>query len=579
MVGKNLLRNTVMVLTAAIIAGCTQFPAPAESPAATTVPQAITVEPVREPELTQPDSRAPSGDEGGSQAPAPLATDAVSRTVYPPVAPTSSIALAKLPPAKPNGRPVKNRGIPKNAQLNVDLGPQQVDPVLQLPSRVARASPAPLFSIDGITNAVGVTPPDTIGDIGPTHYVQMVNATWLQVFTRTGTTLTPGIPVQLNMLWSAGNCRNTMRGDPVVLYDNMADRWLLAQFSTANAVCIALSQTGNPLGMYWLYEFATPQFPDYFKISAWNDGYYMSANESSYTAYVFDRANMLQGNSASSVRFAGQTNFLLSADVDGPAAPPPATPGLFYTFKDGAYHGGGVDRLELFTLSADWVTPANSTFTLLASVPISDFNFTVCGFFNFDCVSQPDTAVKLDSVSEWPMWRLQYRNFGAYETLVGNFAVDATGTDVAGIRWFELRKTGAGVWSLYQQSTWAPDGESRFMGSIAMDGFGNIALGYTASSASIYPSLRYATRAASDPLGTLRSEAELHAGAGSQTSVFNRWGDYSSLNVDPLDDCTFWYTNEYYAATSATGWSTRIGSFRMPGCPGVRVYVPITSSP
>ena len=163
------------------------------------------------------------------------------------------------------------------------------------------------------------------------------------------------------------------------------------------------------------------------------------------------------------------------------------------------------------------------------------------------------------------MWRLQYRNFGTHQTLVGNFTVDASGKDQAGIRWFELRKMGAGNWTLHQQGTHAPDDDHRWMGSIAMDKNGNIALGYNASSATMHPAIRYATRLATDAPGTLQTEASIIEGGGSQT-VFNRWGDYSSMNVDPVDDCTFWYTSEYYSTISPGSWRTRVGVFRIPPC-------------
>ena len=169
------------------------------------------------------------------------------------------------------------------------------------------------------------------------------------------------------------------------------------------------------------------------------------------------------------------------------------------------------------------------------------------------------------------MWRLQYRNFGTHETLVGNFTVDvADYSNHAGIRWFELRKTGGGSWSIYQEGTYSPDAHHRWMGSVAMDGNGNIALGYSVSSGTLYPSIRYATRLASDATGTLQGEVTLVAGTASQTSA-NRWGDYSSMNVDPSDDATFWYTNEYLTS-SGQGWQTRIGRFVVQ-TPVTNIYV------
>jgi len=166
------------------------------------------------------------------------------------------------------------------------------------------------------------------------------------------------------------------------------------------------------------------------------------------------------------------------------------------------------------------------------------------------------------------MFRLAYRNFGDHEAVVGNYTVSSGG--VAGVRWFELRNVTSGPETVFQESTYQPDTTWRWMGSAAMDQQGNIALGYSASSASIFPQLRYAGRLATDPLNTLsQGEATLFSGTGSQTGTSNRWGDYSDLTIDPVDDCTFWYTNEYYATTTSFNWRTRIGSFKFPGCGGV----------
>ena len=183
------------------------------------------------------------------------------------------------------------------------------------------------------------------------------------------------------------------------------------------------------------------------------------------------------------------------------------------------------------------------------------------------CVPQPGVAQRLETLTVWPMWRLQFRNFGTHEAMVVNHTVDANGRDLAGIRWYELRRTAGGAWSIFQQGTHAPDREHRWMGSIAMDGNGNIALGYSVSSGTVFPGIRRTGRLVSDPPGTMtQPEATIIAGGGAQTHPSRRYGNYSSMDVDPVDDCTFWYTTEYYASTSAAGWRTRITSFRNPEC-------------
>jgi len=442
-----------------------------------------------------------------------------------------------------------------------------VDPLL--PGAVVNngRTPAPSLSFDGTSNLSQVTPPDPIGAVGSTEFVQLVNATFMAVYDKSGNLLHG--PVQLNDLWASGGCSSSTSGDPVVVHDVLADRWVVAQFraSFANGICLAVSQTSSALGAFYTYEFAFPEFPDYFKIGVWPDAYYLSSSESSYSAYAIDRAKILSGLPASFVRFTGETNFLMPATVNGSTPPPAGAPGLFYTFKDDIFHGGA-DRLEIFELRVDWATPGNSTFTRTDSIDVTAYTYTVCGFFNFNCVQQPLAFQRVDAVSEWPMWPLAYRNFGDHRTLVANFTVDVGG-DRAGIRWYELRKSGGG-WAVYQEGTQAPGGQNRWMGSIAMDGSGNIALGYSivwrsgTLGTAVFPSLAYATRLATDPLNTLQEETLLVAGSAPQAGS-NRWGDYSAMSVDPVDDCTFWYTGEYYTSRG-TQWRTRIGSFKLPGC-------------
>ena len=427
-------------------------------------------------------------------------------------------------------------------------------------------TPAPLLTFAGTGNPTacgGCSPPDTVGDVGPKHYIQMVNSTKLAIFNKGGTLLFG--PVDLSTFWPSGACAADA-GDPVVNYDPLADRWLLAQFNGANSLCFAVSVSADPLGAYSMYNFFTTDFPDYFKIGVWPDGYYVSTNESSYNAWVFERPKMILGQTAQSRKATGfANNFLMPVDVDGIVAPPPGAPAIYYTFLDNSFHGGS-DRLELRAFHVDWVTLGNSTFTTIGSPAVAAFTYTVCGFFNLSCAPQPGTGQQVDVVSEWPMFRLAYRRFAGHEALVGNFTVPVSGR--AAPRWFELRGSGT-TWTLFQQGTYDPDATAfRFMGSIAQDREGSIALGYSAMSGTVSPAIRFATRLAGDPAGTLGSESTLIAGGGSQTSS-DRWGDYSALTIDPADDCTFWYTNQYYTASSSSNWATRIGAFRVPQCKGL----------
>ncbi len=354
-----------------------------------------------------------------------------------------------------------------------------------------------------------------------------------------------------------------------------------------NHLCVYISMNNDPVvGGWFNYDFTTPNFPDYPKYAVWPDAYYVSSNEPGPSAaYALDRTNMLAGLAAAApVRrtapdlagFGFQA--LIPSDLDGPP-PPVGSPNFFMRHRDDEVHNAGSnnpaqDFLEIWEFSVDFVTPANSTFTQVANIPVAEFDSDLCGLFSFFCFPQPGTTTTLDPLREVIMWRLQYRNFGTHETLVGNFVTDVTGADQGGIRWFELRRTppGVGAFALFQEGTQSPDTDNRWMGSIAMDKACGIALGYSVSSAVTFPSIRYAGRLAGDALGTMpQGEVPVVDGLFSQTGI-TRWGDYSSMNVDPIDGCTFWYTNEFVGDNQNNGfggtgrWTTQITRFTLPNC-------------
>lgn len=424
-------------------------------------------------------------------------------------------------------------------------------------------------SFDGVPGT-GFVPPDTTGDVGPNHFVQAVNAA-LEIFDKHGVRLAG--PVAINSLWQGfgGNCETHNSGDPDVRYDPLADRWVVMQFTltrdpatSRTDFCIAVSRTADPVaGGWFLYDFPTGGISnDYPKLGVWPDAYYLGSQRGSSDAWAVDRARMLVGAPATMQGFNDPGVFMLPSDLDGP--PPPAgVPNVFARMVDGS-----PDRIELRAFHVDFAVPANSTFTALPNLPTAAFDSSLGN------VPQPGTAMTLETLSGWPMARLQYRNFGGFESLVFNHQVDADGADHVGVRWYELRRSG-GAWSIFQQGTHAPDGgapgladdPNRWFASAAMDKLGNIALGYSVGNATIFPGLRWAGRAAGDPLNTTpQPETVIVAGGGAQTTPFQRWGDYSALLVDPVDDCTFWYTSEYMATTSSAGWRTRIASFKLPGC-------------
>jgi hypothetical protein len=488
--------------------------------------------------------------------------------------------IKPIPPAySPDIREIPMKPIPRPLPQTPET--PSIDPVLQ-DWHGETEMPATIQNFEGIGNVNGVLPPDTNGDVGPNHYVQIVNLSFA-IFNKSGTPLYG--PANINTIWSGfgGPCETQNDGDPVVLYDHLADRWLLSQFAIPNYPsgpfyqCIAISQNGDPTGAWYRYAFLVhdTKMNDYPKFGVWPDGYYMSVNQfdpwwAGAGLYVFERDKMLLGQPARLLYYdLGSVNNdyggLLPSDLDGPA-PPAGSPNYFVSVDDNAW-GFPSDMLHIWEAHVDWVNTSNSTFTGPTDLPTASFDANMCNYSR-DCIPQPDTTRGVDAISDRLMYRLQYRNFGSYEAMVVNHTVDVDGTDHAGIRWYEIRKTGSS-WSVYQQGTFAPDSHNRWMGSIAMDGDGNIALGYSASSNTLYPSIGYVGRLSTDPLGTLpQGESIIILGSGSQTSSFSRWGDYSSMSVDPTDDCTFWYTQEYYETTSSSGWQTRIASFRFPSCGG-----------
>jgi len=444
----------------------------------------------------------------------------------------------------------------------------------------------PLVNLDGQAYN-GVHPPDSTGDVGGGYFLETINSsggTSIVIYNTADGTIAAG-PFTMAGLGSGGPCANGF-GDPIPLYDHLAERWLLTEFSgSSNTLCVYVSSTPDPVATTWTrYAFNTPSFPDYPKYGAWPDAYYVGANEGP-AVYALDRNKMLAGQPATlqrkTVPGLGGLGFqmLPPASVFGSTPPPAGAPGIFIRDNDDERNDPGSndpdhDFLELFTLTVDWTTPANTTLTGPAQIAEdeydSDFNVTS----GFGAIHQPNTSQTLDPLLEVPMVPFHYRNFGTYEVLVGNHVTrlpDDTTDNIAGIRWFELRRTGgaANPWELYQQGTYAPADSggqiSRWMAAIGMDESGNIAMGYSvARSPGVFPGLRYVGREATDPLGVMTTtETTLVDGVSSQSGI-DRWGDYFGMGVDPADGCTFWFTGMYMP--SGGNWRTRVASFRFDTC-------------
>lgn len=456
-------------------------------------------------------------------------------------------------------------------------------------ARQPSAFATPLFNVAGQAYS-GVMPPDPAGDVGTTHYVQAINGNsgaLYRIYDKSGAAVTGTL--SLEALGMGGACASGA-GDPIVLFDELANRWLLTEFSSnaGRSVCIYLSQYADPtVSQTWTrYVVQMPSFPDYPKYGVWPDAYYLGTNEAPTGAeiYALDRAGMLAGLPIATQRFVAPAlpgfgfQVLQPVDLDGAALPPAGAPGVFLRHRDDEAHDPGAnhpsaDRLELFELAVDWSAPANSTLTGPIPVAVSEFSSDINGLSSFNGFAQP-SGQKLDPLREQVMFRPAYRAFGTFEQIVGNFTTDIDGADTGGVRWFELRRSGgpAHAWRLYQEGTLAlGDHVDRWMGAVASDQDGNLGLAYSAvrdtthsppNHAGVPAGLRFSGRLDGDTVDVMTlGESLLVAGTGSQSG--NRWGDYQAMSVDPADGCTFWFTGAHVAAGQ---WATRIAGLRHDRC-------------
>jgi hypothetical protein len=521
--------------------------------------------------------------------------------VYPVLRGETSLPLRQIPPVHPRiGREV----VPLRAVPRPTSAPQP-DPVVQ-------SSAQALVGTSISTNFEGLgagfpgfnmqaAPPDTNGAVGDTQYVQWVNLSYA-VFDKSGNSRSN--PIEGNTLWQGSGltaCATTNDGDPTIQYDSMAGRWVAMQLSYSSGTgyyeCIAISKTDDFLGEWYRYALQwTSTLPDYPKLGIWPDAYYVTENMF-LNGFVFvggevcalDRSKMLDGLDATAQCYLlSSYPSLLPSTVDG-TPPPASSPDYLMDL--------GSNSLNLFKFHVDFSNTNNSSLTGPINIPVAAFT-SACG--GGVCIPQPGTSQQLDSLADRLMYRLAYRNFGDHESLVATHSVDPNGgstgggghghghgpaspefskkpggghgggssTAVSAIRWYEIRSPNSTP-TVYQQGTYSPDTDSRWMGSIAMDKAGDIAVGYSVSSSSTYPSIRYTGRVPNDTLGTLEGEASVVDGNGSQEdsqTPLSRWGDYSSMSVDPVDGCTFWYTTEYIESNGTFNWHTRIATFKFPGC-------------
>jgi hypothetical protein len=446
-----------------------------------------------------------------------------------------------------------------------------------------RGMPAPSRSFEGLSNVDGALRPDTSGDVGPNNYMQWVNLSFA-IFNKqgqmvygpaAGTTLFPGSSV----------CGTRNGGDPVILYDQFSRRWFATQSAYDNLVngpyyqCVAVSRTSDPTGAWCSYQFLshTTKFTDYAKFGVWpsqnaymmtSPQYYRAASFSGIGVWALERNQLLNCGSARMVyqdmaSIQPDLPRMLPADVDGTRLPPSGAAAPLMTMN---WNGSGLqpNTLQLWNATVNW-TNASINVSHVSDIQTAAYDSNLCNYAR-SCLAQPGTTAKVDALADRLMYRLAYRNFGTRQVMTVNHTVDV-GNDQAGLRWYELAKT-TGNWSVAQQGTYAPDSVNRFMGSAAMDWKGDMAIGYSVTDGTaVNPGIRYAGRLATDPAGELsQGEVTLMSGTGVQTQSSSHWGDYSMMSVDPSDDCTFWYSQEYYSQTGAMNWRTRIGAFKFPNC-------------
>jgi hypothetical protein len=515
------------------------------------------------------------------QLEAPISKMVISSDVQRDVLP--SLRAVAVPPSKER-RVREEKGLPRPRPYTGVPQPEVVDPVTQIsvPTQATTKAGGPLFptatftrNFDGLGNgtlgfSVTSAPPDTHGAVGSTQYVQIVNGSAFAVYNKSTGALVLG-PTSTNSLWAGfgGKCQTANDGDPIVNFDAAAQRWVISQFAVSPRAapffeCVAVSQTADATGAYNRYAFQYNDFPDFPKFAVHPDAYYFTFNvfNAAATAFVgaracaYDRARMLQGLSATQQCFtlAPTSDFgLLPSDPDGSSSVATGSPNYMIAKR--------ATSLAMYKFKANFANPALTTFTGPTLIPVAAYT-ELCSATG-TCITQPGTTTQLDALADRLSSRLSYRRYAN-----GTVALVTSHAISTGLRWYEIRNPDAVSPVIFQQGTYAPSSTTRWLGAIAQDKNGNFGIGYSASSSAngIRPSLRFAARTPTDVAGQLGPETTIIAGTGSQNGGLTRWGDYASMTVDPVDDCTFWFTSEYMKTTGSFNWNTRIASIKLTGC-------------
>ncbi len=455
----------------------------------------------------------------------------------------------------------------RNTIVRPELEHQGPDAVRQTSFDANLATPVePLLNFEGLST--GSAPNDPSGDIGRDHYVQAVNATTIGVYDKEGNLLDA---FNANTLW--GELNLSSAGDPIILYDQSRDKWLITEFPPNNNLLVAVSHTSDPLGEWDVYNFSTPSFPDYPKYGVWNNVISVTTNEGgpgSLPCYLIDKEALMTGAASVPIQriiLPGNNNteagFFVATPLDWTGFNEPVDGPTFLVLNDSSWGQVDEDQVEIYSVDVDFDTPSNTSFDV-TSVVLSPYDGYPCsagGAGFFPCVPQQGGG-GLDAIPEVIMNQAHYRNFGSHESMVFNFITDVTdGDNLSGIRWVELRRTSGGDWSLRQEGTLAlDDGLDRFMGGICMDGAGNIGLAYNVTSPNSYVGVRFTGRRAGDPLGEMTIDEYVVVEGSNTINSGSRFGDYAHMSVDPTNDRTFWYTTEY---AGSGGVDTRILAFEL----------------
>jgi hypothetical protein len=491
----------------------------------------------------------------------------------------TSLPVREYPSEVPKGAPaVRVHPLPRRV---LPGAPAQVDRAEQL-STSAAVSASVTHNFDGMADSANLSgllgvPPDENLAVGATQVVEVINTAYKVYSKSTGASVQGARQISSIFTGVSGFCGQGATfnfTDPIVLYDKRAGRWFISiaaasdsSFSTGNE-CIAISTTSDATGSYhrYVFSFGNNVFNDYPKFGVWPDAYYGSYNLFGPNQFLgakacgYQRSAMLAGTGAKAVCFTNTSEFsFLPSDLDGATLPASGTPNFFLDLASNS-------SLHLYKFHVDFTTPSKSKFTGPVTIAVTPFT-QACGNTG-TCIPQAGTNQQLDSLGDRLMFRLAYRNFGTHESLVVNHAVK-TSVAAAGVRWYEIRNPN-GTPNVFQHGTLTSGSTSLWMGSIAMDKVGDMAVGFSESSSAIHPKIAYTGRVPTDALGTMEGIATIFSGAGSQTGGTknggSRWGDYSGMPIDPSNDCTFWYVNEYIPSNGLFNFHTRIASFKFPGC-------------